>query len=241
VTTSRRPPSRRWQLRRALARYRRLLAALLVAGAVTAGISAVAPAPPPTVAVVVAARDLPAGARLGPADLATARVPPQAVPDGAYAGPSPPMGRSLAAPLRRGEPVTDVRLLGPGLLAGTTGLVEVGVRLADPGSGALVAPGDLVDVLAAAPDPVGGVDAATAMATAASGEPARSGTGPAAATVAESVRVLAVPPPPGTGASSVDGVLVLLAVPPSTARALAAAQAGERLSVAVRAVAGRSG
>jgi len=88
-----------------------------------------------------------------------------------------------------------------------------------------------VDVLAAAPDPVGGLDIATASTSATADGPATV-TGTTASTVAESARVLAVPPPPASGGG--DGVLVVLAVPPSTARALAAAQAYERLSVAVR-------
>ncbi len=55
----------------------------------------------------------------------------------------------LASPLRRGEPVTDARVVGPGLWSLVpAGQVAVPVRLADLAVADLLRPGDRVDVLA---------------------------------------------------------------------------------------------
>jgi Flp pilus assembly protein CpaB len=202
--------------RRALARHRRLLAAGLAAGAVAAGLDAVAPAPPATSPVVVAARDLAGGRPLAAGDLTLAALPPATVPDGASASPAGMVGRSLAGPVRRGEPVTDVRLLGPSLVAEHgPRYVAAPVRVADPGAVALLRPGDRVDVLAAAVDP--------ALASAAG----------AASVVAADAEVLAVPAPLETG-DAVEGALVVLATRHDTAAELAAAQVRARLSVVLR-------
>src|SRR3954468_20224661 len=93
---------------RAVLARRRSLAAVLTAVAVVAGLRAAAAPPPVRVLVPVAARDLPAGAVLRAGALAEASFAPGSVPAGVAAGAA---GRVLAAPLRRGEPVTDVRLV----------------------------------------------------------------------------------------------------------------------------------
>jgi Flp pilus assembly protein CpaB len=139
----------RWRsVRRAVLRRRRPLAALLTAVAVAAGLHAVAGPEPPSVPVLVAARDLPAGAELGADDLRTVRFAPGSEPDGAV---DRPVGQVLAAPLRSGEPVTDVRLVGPELTVGEPGLVAVPVRLPDPGMVALLDVGDRIDLVATDP------------------------------------------------------------------------------------------
>lgn len=98
--------------------------------------------------MTVAARDLPAGTTLTSADVVTVAVPPGATPDGALADPT---GATLAAPLRRGEPVTDLRLVGPGLTAGHPDLTAVPVRLPDAGMAGLLHVGDTVDLYATDP------------------------------------------------------------------------------------------
>ncbi|MDN4171610.1 SAF domain-containing protein [Nocardioides sp. SOB77] len=138
-------------VRRAVLARRRLLAAVLTAVAVAAGLQATAEPPPATVAVTVAARDLPAGAVVTPGDLATAAWAPGSAP----ADLPDPVGRVLAAPVRSGEPVTDVRLVGPRLTEGRPDLTAVPVRLPDAGMAALLEVGDEIDLLAADPRPGG--------------------------------------------------------------------------------------
>ena len=98
----------RTSVRRAVARHRRLLAAGLGAGAVAAALTAVAPAPPDTVGVLTAARDLAAGTALAPADLVVAALPAALVPAGALTDVAAVAGRLAAGPVRQGEPLTDV-------------------------------------------------------------------------------------------------------------------------------------
>lgn len=127
---------------------RRLLAALSVGVAAAAGVQQVAGPPPPTVTVTAAARDLPAGTILHRADLTTLRLPVDAVPDGVVAD---GVGEVLAAPVRAGEPLTDVRLVGEALADAHPDLAALPVRLPDAGQASLLAPGDRIDLLATDP------------------------------------------------------------------------------------------
>ncbi|MDT0203111.1 SAF domain-containing protein [Nocardioides sp. AE5] len=137
-------------LRRAVLRRRRLLAALLVGIAVFATLSVLAPPPAATVSVVVAAADLPSGTVLAEDDVVVAHLPAEAVPDGAL-GPSYVVGRTIASPVRRGETLTDVRLVGEPLLEGYPGLVAIPVRLPDAAAASLLRVGDRIDLLATNP------------------------------------------------------------------------------------------
>jgi Flp pilus assembly protein CpaB len=130
-------------------RRRRLLAGLCAAGATLAAVRVMAPPAPATVSLLVAARDLPAGEVLTDDDLRSRRVPAGAVPADVV---RVPVGATLAAPLREGEAVTDVRVVGPGLVATDPGRVALPVRLSDAGQAALLGPGDRVDVLATDPE-----------------------------------------------------------------------------------------
>lgn len=145
-------------VRRAVLRRRRLIAALLTGGAVAAGVHAAAGPAPATVPVLVAARDLPAGARIAEADLETVRFSAGSAPEAVA---DDPVGEVLAAPLRTGEPVTDVRLVGPELTVGQPGLVALPVRLPDPGMVALLDVGDRIDLLATDPQAGGASVVAT--------------------------------------------------------------------------------
>ncbi|NYI99779.1 Flp pilus assembly protein CpaB [Nocardioides thalensis] len=139
----------RWvALRRGLLRRRRLIAALCVAGATVVGLRSVAPPPPETVEVLVASRDLPAGAVLTEGDLRVTEVGPDSVPASVV---DAPVGATLAAPLREGEAVTDVRLVGPQLVEAAPGTTAVPVRFSDAAQAALLEVGDRVDVLATDP------------------------------------------------------------------------------------------
>ncbi|MGH3366316.1 MAG: SAF domain-containing protein [Nocardioidaceae bacterium] len=162
--TSRIAPALR-SLRRAVTLHRRLLAAGCTAAAVAIGLGVVSPPPPPTRPVVVAATDLHGGGVLTHTDLDLLRLPPEAIPAGAAARPARVVGRTLAAPVRDGEPLTDVRVLGPSLVqAYGPGLVAAPVRIADADSVALVRVGDRVDILA--PDPSSQLPTSVAVADA---------------------------------------------------------------------------
>lgn len=183
----------RRSLRQALLARRRLVTAALVAAAVAAGLRVLAPQPAPTVAVPVAVSDLPAGHRLTSADVEFARWPADLVPPRLFHYPvgsgsprddapaalpvsSRPIGETLATPVRAGEPITDVRLRGPGLLLGQPpGTGSMAVRLTEPLAG-LVHPGDRVDL-------IGGGDGASTSVPDSRGQ---------AFVVARSVLVLAV-------------------------------------------------
>jgi Flp pilus assembly protein CpaB len=222
-------------LLRAVDRHRRGLAALTAAVAVTATVVAVRPPPPPTVPVVTATRDLPGGLALRPDDVTVTRWLGARPPAGAMARVSAVAGRVLAGPARRGEPITDVRLVGSRLATALPpGQVAVAVPIADPGVTDLLGAGDRVDILAASSEgPASSAPDGLAEALGA--------VGPASArTVASDALVLSVPgPATGTRYGGPGPALLLVAVDGITARDLAAAAVASRLSVALRPVATR--
>lgn len=184
------------------ARHRRLLAAALAAVAVGLGLIAAHPRPA-GVRVLVAARDLPTGATLTPSDVAGRVFPARVVPAGAVRQAA---GRTLSAPVRRGEPLTDVRLRRP-LDAWQPGTVAVPLRIADAGVAGLLHPGDRVDVLATGTDVPG---------------PAR--------LVAAEVPVVSVPRP---GPDATEGAIIVVRAGRGQANILASAGADSRLSVSI--------
>lgn len=257
----------RLHLRLILARHRRAVIATLLALCVASALSALRPSSPvpATAPVPVSRRDLPAGHRLTAADLITVAWARAALPAGILAQPA---GRVLAAPLRRGEPVTDVRVMTAGGRVASAersgeippSRVVVAVRLSDPASCLLTAPGDHVQVISGPPlDPVSG-----AAIGAGSGGRSEGGSGAAAArVVVRDALVLEVPssggqaraaapsqrgsllgalapsgansldrvPEPGAAGSLPEGVLAL-AVLPDDALHLAAVTGVRSLSVA---------
>lgn len=203
----------------ALASRRRPVVAVLVGIAVLSGLQALRPAATATRPVWVAAHDLSGGEPLTRADLQREALPVTDVPGGALPSDKAIVGRLLAAPMRRGEPFTDVRILTASLLAetGVAGDVAVPVRVADGAAMlALVHTGDHVDVLAT-PD-------------------ADNGTLSTAFTVVHDVLVLATPghDAAGDGESSDVAGLVILETTSGQAAALARAAGTDQLSVAVR-------
>lgn len=125
-------------VRRQLRLRRRLIAAVLVGLATLAILRALAPPAPESVEVAVAARDLPAGTLLVPDDVTLVSYPAGVVPE-ALAPTS--VGRVLAAPVTRGEPVTSVRLVGAALVEADPGDTALPLRLPDAGMAVLVALG----------------------------------------------------------------------------------------------------
>jgi Flp pilus assembly protein CpaB len=199
-------------LRRAVLVRRRPLAALCAAVAVLAGLRVTAAPPPVTEAVPVAARDLPAGLPLGASDVETAHFPTGTAPAGVA---DDAVGRVLASPLRAGEPVTDVRLAGPSLVATHPGLAALPVRLPDAGVVSLLRAGDEVDLLAT--DPAAGTSSV----------------------LATEVLVLAVPAAEAAGgptgapaAGALSGRLVVVGVPPHQLEEVTAASVSQFLTVA---------
>jgi len=159
--------------------------------------------------MVVAARDLSPGTVVEASQLTVRRLPAQAVPDGAARSPAAMLGRTLAAPVRRGEALTDVRLTGPDLarLVGSNSqLMSVPLRLADPGVAALLRTGSTVDVVTVGPQ---------------QGEPV---------VLARGARVLAVLE---SATAQRDGKLVLIALDPVAATRVAATSISQGLTVTV--------
>jgi Flp pilus assembly protein CpaB len=150
--------------------------------------------------VTVAAHDLAAGVVLAADDVRTARLPAAVVPAGPVAD---PVGATLAAPLRRGEVLTDVRLVGQPSAQPPPGLVAAPVRLPDEAAAALLRPGDRIDLLA--------TDARRGRSW----------------TVAEDTLVLSVPAAAESGAGPLGGRVVVLAVPASGVEKVAAASVAE--------------
>lgn len=193
------------RLRSALVDHRRLLAAVCTGLAVLLAVTA-ARQPDDTVAVLVAANDLPSGTVLGRDDLSTAHVPTAAVPDGAVRDARDAEGLRVGGPMRAGELFTDARLLSPGRLDGRPADAVVStVSVADPASLDGLRVGDRVDVVAVAP----------------SGDD-----GPEAEVVAEALEVAALPRGVDDGAATISVV-----APRETALALARASLEARLSV----------
>jgi Flp pilus assembly protein CpaB len=104
--------------------------------------------------VVVAARDLSPGAELSASDVRLERRTAATIPDGSQSSIDSVVESTLAGPARRGEVLTDVRVLGPRLAQSAAGPDAriVPLHLADSALLDLTRPGDVVDVLAASDD-----------------------------------------------------------------------------------------
>jgi Flp pilus assembly protein CpaB len=117
---------------------------------VLAAVAALRPDPADgSTAVVVAARDLAPGVELSAGDVVLESLSATTVPDGFRSDPAELIGSTLAGPARRGEVLTDVRLLSPRLAGASAGpdARVVPLHLADTALLELVRPGDVVDVL----------------------------------------------------------------------------------------------
>jgi Flp pilus assembly protein CpaB len=197
----------RRDLRRAVLARRRALAAIFAALAVITTVQAARPQPT-TQDVLVATSDLRAGEVLSADDVESVDVDPGVVPAGAVDAISPPIGRTLAGPVRAGEPLTDVRFVQAELLAGfPPGTVLATIRVFDPATAALVDPGDRVDVVGT--DPRG---AGTSV-------------------VASDAAVVARPASDTTALG--DGAPLVLAVDESAALALADAAVRQQLTILI--------
>ncbi len=198
--------------------WRRTLLVRRTAAGLLVGLAAILALGPqagsgPRAQIVVAARDLAPGAVLDAGAVALRELPQHTVPDGAMTSVDAVAGRLLAAPLRRGEPITDVRLAGAELARIATAdpaAVGVPLRLSDPGVAALLHPGATVDVVTLGK------------------------TRQQPLVLARGATVLAVL----DTAASADGNLVLVALQPEAATRVAAASLSQPVTVTVRGSAG---
>lgn len=131
--------------------------------------------------IVVATRDLASGVELTADDVRLENRTAATVPDGSQSDVGAVIGATLAGPARRGEVLTDVRVLGPRLAESVAGPDAriVPLPLADSALLDLVRPGDVVDVLAAgsAPDSVTHLVATDAVVVLVSEKPKGAGNG----------------------------------------------------------------
>jgi len=200
---------------------RTVLARRVAAGAlvVLAGIAALRSDPDgDSTEVVVAARDLRPGAALSPDDVRLEKRSATSLPDGSQADLRAVVGSTLAGPTRRGEVLTDVRLLGSRLAEAAIGSKAgpgariVPLHLADGALIDLVRVGDVVDVLAApATDPSATTPAVTKV-------------------VATDAVVVLVSAKPKVQAADSDRV-VLVALPARVANTVAGSTLGQAVTL----------
>lgn len=103
--------------------------------------------------VVVAVHELRPGTTLTDDDVALRVLPAGVLPDGALTALDAVVGATVAGPSRRGEVLTDARVLGP-RLAGLTAGPDPRTVPVHPANGAVlevIRPGDVVDVIGATP------------------------------------------------------------------------------------------
>lgn len=200
--------------RRILLRYRRTIAALLVGLAVLLIVERLSSRTEVGRPVLVATSDLSAGTRLTAGHVAVVRVPERVVPGHALASAAAALGRTLSGPLRVGQILTDLSLVGRSLVAGyPPGVVAAPVQVRDGTVVRLLRVGDRLDVFAARSD--------AALAN----------------LVVRGAAVLALPRPDGGNPLGTlgdeEGGLVILAVTEGEASALAQAAATAPVSVAL--------
>lgn len=152
--------------------------------------------------MLAAARDLTGGAVPAHDDLRTVDLPPDAVPVGALKPGADLTARLLSGPVRAGEPLTDARFLAPPAVP--PGSLAYPFRVDDADISALLRVGDHVNLYAA-----------TSTA--------------AAALLAQSVPVLALPKPE----SATAGALIVVEATPQIATRLAQASTNSRITVAL--------
>lgn len=138
-------------VRRVVFRRRRPLAALLVFLAVVSALGSLRPHSNGD-SVVVANGDLVAGDILLAKDLTLISWSGDETPGGSSSIVADFVGETVAAPVRKGEPLTDVRVLGPGLLDGygPTSVVTT-IRIADAAALIGLRSGDAVALIGTDP------------------------------------------------------------------------------------------
>jgi len=158
---------------------------------------------------VVARHDLRSGSVLEADDLSTVAWQRDRLPTGVLDDEQQAVGQTVAAPVRAGEPITDVRLVQRQLLTGyPPGTVLATARIADPAAAVIVQAGDLVDIVGA--DPQAHVPASV---------------------LARGVRVVSILESPADALTVGEGLVLVVAVDQATALRLADAAVRQQLSV----------
>jgi pilus assembly protein CpaB len=187
-------------IRRRVLIHRRVLVALCLAALAWSVVTTLEPPPPSTESVWTASKDLPSGTVLSAQDLLRRSVPPGNAPVASHDLESL-VGRTLAAPLGRGEVATTTQTMGSGHLVGYPGRSAVPIRIPDADTVDLLRSGDHIDLVGTDPQ---------------SDAPGTR--------VAEDAVVLSVPRRADRGsAPALTGRLVVLAVPSDTVVGVASA------------------
>lgn len=135
--------------RRLILHHRRLLAAIFAGLAALSALTALRPSTPGET-VVVAQRDLASGTVIEVGDLDTVEL--TSVPSHAHSSTDDLIGQRVAAPMRKGEALTDYRLLATSLLDGYgEGQVLATVRIGDRAQLTGLTVGSFVSVLGSDP------------------------------------------------------------------------------------------
>jgi len=162
--------------------------------------------------VVVAVGDLAAGITVTAGDVALITRPAGTLPDGVLTSLDAAVGATLAGSTRRGEILTDTRVLGSRLTGLGTGpnTQMVPVRLTDGAVLDLIRPGDVVDVLGA--------------------PPADSSAGPR---LLAAGAVVVLVSPAGAGVGGRDDRVVLVALPAGAAHTVAGATLVQEVTLTI--------
>ncbi|MDQ6934070.1 MAG: pilus assembly protein CpaB, partial [Actinomycetota bacterium] len=197
------------RVRRRVLRHRRSLAAVTAALTAYVGVQAMSAPPPPRQLAWTASHDLDGGTVLARVDLRRVGFAPGSIPAHALTDPDQLVGRTLTAPVRQGQALTDRSVLGPGALAGYPQRTGVPVRITDPDVVALLHPGDRVCLVSADPQ---GRDESVLL--------------------APDVPVVTIPDRSTPGLSTaLPGRLVVVAVPSGEAQSVASASASRMITV----------
>ncbi|OIQ71649.1 flagellar basal body P-ring biosynthesis protein FlgA [mine drainage metagenome] len=100
-----------------------------------------------SVKTLVATEEIASGTVIIAKDVALREVPIHLVADGSFHALEDAVGQIAVGGIRRGEMITDARVVAPSLLT-DSGRVAIAITLSDPANAQLVHAGDHVDVLA---------------------------------------------------------------------------------------------
>lgn len=140
---------------------RRILFLAVILGAIAAGLivaylqslSSVGESGPPTLSVVVARQDIPAGTKIAEGMVEVKALPEAAVLPGALPTKDQVVGQTARYPIARGEQISNLRLVEPPKVPAISFQIPPGLRgFTSPvqvqrSPAALLVPGDFVDVL----------------------------------------------------------------------------------------------